>query len=583
MRTPDGQDTSEANDAGDDGRRFDRNDRADRTSADAGGGSLPFFWVIAGTGVLEMAVRTVPELLGLGDAVAVPVLARLLVFQTVLADTLGWAVGWLLFWLFVFYFAPEFYPQQWLAVANGLLARSVTATGVVATGVTVEWALTELLLDVDVSPLTPPDVVAAVAGIGLVSAGFAAASGTRPIEVGTWLLARPDVSRVALDTRMGRGAFVVRATCLTVVLGTLLAEVSLLYPLPEVYLLAVVVRESLDAVFETDGLVLTREDIAERAAVGATGVWAPLQFALVPLYGGFVLFTTLVPTLLSLYRIDQQTLATHPLVVGTYVFAVTGGVVYVVVYVTRVFSRLPTRVRASAGHDPGASEAVESARPPGFLFPAALAIGVAMLVAESTDPPPWVVGAGLVAGAIALLAAYDDPEETVPVPDDLAVPVAASTAIPGWVLLADAATSWASFSPGTALLVWFVFACMLGAPGVVLGAVAYRRRHPSPEQGSVHARNRLVLTAFGVTAVQFGVTALASILLPAESLVYTLVVGVAALLFLVALAGSLVVTVLYWPPALGHLVRAAVAAPVTAPRWFVAALRRQYARLAIVD
>jgi hypothetical protein len=341
-------------------------------------GSVLFFSGVACIASCDILLRTLPELLGLGDSFVLPILTIVTFRHVVQFATVGWGLGWLLLFSLVYYFTPKLYPETILRWASGVQVRFALALSAVGVGLLVEKAiLVTMGFGTTPTPLSPRLVVGVLAGV---VALFTLASVTDPIVVRTRFFSVPDSSLVQLPERLRRdysfAEFTIRGSLLAVVLGVLLAEVSLLYPLPELLVLGVVAYEGLFDGLLDGNYLPARRDAAERAAFGAVSAWGRPRHLVVLLYAVFVIFMTI---LFALFAFDHLPLLSmiqrNPGSVLLILSMIGTTLLYTTKYSLRILVRLPLQVHESlhTGSVPDGPEFERvSHRIPGFLLPSVI-------------------------------------------------------------------------------------------------------------------------------------------------------------------------------------------------------------------
>jgi len=353
--------------------------------------SILFFSSMGCIAAGDILLRTFPELLGLGDSFILPILTVVTFRHLVPFATIGWGLGWLLLFFLVYYFTPKLYPETILKWASSVQVRFSLALSAVGVGVLVEKTILVMMdFGTTPTPLSFPVVVGVLVGTVVL---FTIASVTPPIIVLREFFPVASSSIVRLPARLRRDysftEFTVRGSLLAVVLGVLLAEVSLLYPLPELLVLGVVAYEGLlDGLFGGNYLP-ARRDVAERAAVGAVAVWGSLRHFLILGYAVSVIF---LAVLFALYVFNQLPLSTalrrNPGSVLLMLSMVGATLVYTTKYSIRMLVRLPVQIHRSLNAESIPEEPEfeqENPRLSGFLIPGGVTASAFLTVFATTN------------------------------------------------------------------------------------------------------------------------------------------------------------------------------------------------------
>jgi hypothetical protein len=249
-------------------------------------------------GLVDLLLRFVVEVLGLGRTVGISAGA---VFGTRFLlglDLVGWVFGWLLFWLLLFWSAPLFFPRQgspdddWTA---GLGNRFLLASATVGVGITIEGWLAAFETRFNFENLvSSPVFVAPVEAAGLLAVtlvGYVAvANMTTKTRVDRQYLYEPS-ERYEGGTVTGD-----RYLLAVIVLGVILATMAVLFPLPELLLVSLQTADFLVAigiaVTGAEYVIAARNDIVEGMTGAVLSVWGDLRelFHLVYIVAPLLLF-----------------------------------------------------------------------------------------------------------------------------------------------------------------------------------------------------------------------------------------------------------------------------------------------------
>ena len=335
----------------------------------------PATLLLGGVASADLLLRIVPELIGLGDGLLLPVGTLLASTYLLEWGTIGWLFGWLLFGAVVFQMAPLLYPHRLYEWAHGLPNRLSLSAGAVALGVFLEKFVLAVL-DIGTTPL-PYDLAAFPFVLGAVLALLLASRVLPAVRWESEFLYSFDEAiypRESVDT----GVFTAQHLLVALLLGALLAETSLLFPLPELLVLAVVGVDVADTRFSTN--VPARRDLTERLVQGVTGIWIGPRGLLWFLYVAFSLFTAFFLIVLYVELVNLGALVTRrPLTAAFVGYCLGGTVLLVTVSTVRLAERIPARIHArqqqsdAAARTSGATPPTrDRARVPGFLLPAGL-------------------------------------------------------------------------------------------------------------------------------------------------------------------------------------------------------------------
>jgi hypothetical protein len=335
-------------------------------------------------GIVELVLRFVVEVLGLGRTVSISAGAVLGSRLLLGLDIAGWLFGWLLFWLLLFQSTPLFFPRQgspddpdsdWTA---GLANRFLLATATVGIGVSFEGWLAALETRLNVGSLvSSPVSVSPVAFGGLLAVTLVGYVAVATLTTTT----RVDRKYLYIPSDRYEGGTVTgdRYLLAVVVLGAILATMAVLFPLPELLLVSLQTADVLVAVgvvgTSAEYVVAARNDIIEGMTGAVLSVWEDLEevFHLVYIVAPLLLFWVLAIETVAGIAFDSV-LASSPLgLAGLGLCLLTIGV-----QVTFHSYRLSERVRdrlvdaESATHEEALNTETKP-RIPLFLGPAALA------------------------------------------------------------------------------------------------------------------------------------------------------------------------------------------------------------------
>ncbi len=381
-------------------------------------GRLLFVGGAGSLAVGEVLLRTVPEVLGFGDNIVLSAFAVIASRVFLDASTVGWVFGWLLLLGVVFQLTPYLLPERFAPITAGLPFR-LTLTAIVATvGIFVERLILESWVDAGNTPL---DISIEVAGPVTVASVivFSIVFSLPPLGRSLRLLAAPDATYVATDRvplEMPLLMFGAHCTALAVLLGTVLAEVSLLYPLPELLVLGVIAHDEVLALVGSVNQLPARRDVAERISIGSVAVWHGLRSSISAMYLVGTLFFFIPYLLLNTTQLELVTQATaRPLAVGFLALCLVPATVHVTLFCIRGLEQF--------------AETRHRARVPGLLLPAGLLVGLlglhrpadTLLVTPPTEI--WLLAGGVASIAV-LTAVRPEWFPSLPVPPRFVGPVA---------------------------------------------------------------------------------------------------------------------------------------------------------------
>ncbi|SFR35065.1 hypothetical protein SAMN04487947_0260 [Halogeometricum rufum] len=377
----------------------------------SGQSRLLFLGGIGGLAVTDLLFRGVAELVGIGDSLVVP-LGMLIVSRHVLdLATIGWGIGWLFLFSLVFYFAPHLFPTRISDWAAGLPVRTALSVSAILVGIVTEKAIVSLIPSVGTTPF-PLSVQSAVVVVGMTVPLFGVATVLPNVGSSTRVLSYDDESMVVLPKRMRTELsffeFTFRGAFVAVALGVLLAEVSLLYPIPELLVVGFAAYDSVGGSIGTPSYLPAGRDLAEKISTGTVAAWGGIRELLVLLYVTFVIFVAVV---FGLYVFSQwslpQSVIDSPENVGLGLILVVPSIVYAVQYGVRILERIPGQMRTSM-HGVETPDEIRT-RAPGFLLPPVCLVLLASLTEQTAAIPLgetafWAVA--VVAAASTLLFAF---------------------------------------------------------------------------------------------------------------------------------------------------------------------------------
>jgi hypothetical protein len=338
-----------------------------------------------GLASIDLAARIVPELLGLGDSLLLPVGALLATTYALELATVGWLFGWLLFGMVVFQMSPLLFPRRLHEWAHGLPNRVALTASAVGVGVFIEQSIL-VGLQVGRSPLPVAlerfPLVAGAAVVLLLLSRF-----VPPVRWESGLLYSFDRSIYPREEARS-GIFTTQHLLVVLLLGVLLAETSLLFPLPELLILAVVGSDLVGR--PLTGSVPARRDVTERLVQGVAGLWIGPRGLLWFFYSSFGLFAVFFFLVLYVDYLDfWALLASRPRTGAFLAYCFGGMAVLVIVASVRLLERIPAQIHTRqrrGGLATRTSEATPPAgdrsRVPGLLIPA----GVLWVVLEFARP-----------------------------------------------------------------------------------------------------------------------------------------------------------------------------------------------------
>lgn len=305
-------------------------------------------YLLGGIAGSDLMVRLVPELLGLGDNVVVPV-GAIVVTQLVLDwSYLGWLLSWLLLAVVLFQLAPITFPQDEREWAHGLPGRTCFALSGVVLGLFFEKLMLEWT-GIGRSPFQYGVEYAPVAVVGILLLLFVSRI-LPPMRLGGSLVYEFDGRDYPVESTAGMG-FLGPYLLLVAVVGLMLAEISLLFPIPELLILGVSLHDVFGYQLRSVPQIPARRDLAERVVLGSAAIWSGLRSSFLLLY--------LVAGLLTIILLDMLYInATHlwklpgvrPLNFAFAVFTLGGATVFGTVHIVRLIERIPLLISGGDSH-----------------------------------------------------------------------------------------------------------------------------------------------------------------------------------------------------------------------------------------
>lgn len=378
------------------------------------GGDRRFKHVLGAVAGTDLLVRILPELLDLGDTLIVPV-GTVLVTRLVLDWALiGWLLSWVLLAMVLFQIAPITFPYGARDWAHGLPGRTAVTVSGITLGVFLEKAILEWTqigqspFPYRIEPLT----------VGVVFAGlvvlFTASLALPPLQWGTTVLYRFDENELPVESGTG-ASFFGSYLLLVVVIGLMLAEISLLFPLPEVLILGVSVYDIVGYKLRSIPALPARRDVAQRLVIGVAAIWSGFRGAIWVIYNvagllAIILINALYIRGLHLWQLP----AVRPVDAAFAFFTLGGATVLATVSIVRLIERIPVHYFFNPHFED--QDAVEAdthlikprPRVPGFMIPAGLLFGSLELARPNTGrvsienlPPLELTGTVLLIAAIA--------------------------------------------------------------------------------------------------------------------------------------------------------------------------------------
>lgn len=317
--------------------------------------------VLMATAAGDLIVRGVVELFGLGATEALPAAVVLGTKLALGLPLVGWMLGWLLLGMVVFQTAPLLVPVEGATWPGSLRGR----VSIAAAAVTVAVAIETLLVTGQRGLSTPFQVGEALfwapAVVG-VSSYLVARTGSDPYE-GPYAYSLRSIGGPMEGGRVTFGRYLL----FVLLLGVLLAAVSLLFPVPELIILGsgVVSVVGVELSFGRSLNVPGGRDVAERLTRGAAVVWTGLDHLGFVVYALAMLLVAFAYVASTTLRVDIGAVATDdPAAAALLIVVLVTVLSTIVLTVERYLERLYYEVRDK----PEAKKAVE--RLPGMLVPA---------------------------------------------------------------------------------------------------------------------------------------------------------------------------------------------------------------------
>lgn len=470
-------------------------------SVSSGGGRLLFFGGVSGVAVADLLVRSVPELIGQGDSLVIPLSILFASRHALDLAHVGWGLGWMFLFSLVFYFTPHLLPARISDWAAGIPARTALAVSATLVGTVTETAIVSLIPSVGTTPV--PLSAQSVGGVlGSTVLLFGLATVLPSIGSSTRALSYDERSLVVLPREMRRDLsffeFAFRGAFVAVALGVLLAEVSLLYPIPELVVVGFAAYDGLVGDASTPSYLPAGRDLAEKVSTGTVAAWGGIRQLLVLLYVVFIIFVAVV---FGLYVFSQWTLPQDaidsPESVGLGLLLVVPAVVYAVQYAVRTLERIPGEMRAQMhGVE---TPADMRTRAPGFLLPAVAMLLLAITTEETAggripfdQTGFWAVS--VAAAAATLLFAFGTFPVEVELPDFHAVPwaVGLSTFAFGVGFAAVGFISGGEVTPLETMAATAVLVFMLMCPYILV--TGYGAWRDDPQYGTDGGMRRFAIS-----------------------------------------------------------------------------------------
>lgn len=375
---------------------------------------------LVGVALADFLVRIAAELAFVAEMDFLPLVGIFVTRHGIDGTLWGWVLGWAFLSVLVYQLSPYFFPRKWLQKVDPAPSRTAIATATVLNGVAVEAIILESVWGASQSPVPfghgffPSPLLSVGLTTVLFAVGFPPLVATvGDSDLGT-LRERIDPQLMRVDQNLSPDIQTVgpRGSLVVLLMGSLLAIVALLYPIPEILVLLVVaVDETLSAEILPLGPLGFHRDVAERFTTGAVVAWAGRQ-ELFMIAGICLGLTTMVgPTSLEILSLvanggfppsfDHGVSLTSGLY---YVTLLAMAAVHTLYYWARVIDRLPAYIF-------GASNVsfAPKGRLPLYLVPSgllwSLASGWKTRAPEGLYLPPTVSESWAIRGLLAVLFA----------------------------------------------------------------------------------------------------------------------------------------------------------------------------------
>lgn len=343
---------------------------------------------------LDLVLRVLLELLG-GGSLAISEGVKLFGYYAFDLRGLVWAYGWLLIWLIVFQVTPSLFPQKSPDWTETVLNRTVFASGVVAIGVSVEGWIVRLTAEtigitiseqaVFVFPLRVPLFLAGI----FISYQLVRQIGYTSLDQAATKLGIVYTPQSRNTTGQITGDRYLLAVLL---LGTTLAMLVLLFPLPEIVLIIVqtanvVVFLGASVVYDDVNFDLT-SDISKRMAGATVAIWGELEevfntiYILLPLIWFFGITATVVNAVEIKTIFNQQ-----PVGLALLIVSLLGSGGHAILYPLRMSERARARADNSSVRLSSQSASLpEPPRVPLLLLPTGLLLATVALLTVGAGP-----------------------------------------------------------------------------------------------------------------------------------------------------------------------------------------------------
>lgn len=311
--------------------------------------------VLAGVATGDLMARFLPELLGLSDNFLLPV--GLVIASGFVLDmtTVSWLLGWLLFGIVVFQISPLLFPRYAHRWAHALPNRLTMTVSSVTAGMFIEKFILDTLSEpqlgggeLGTTPLPLPLDIFPVVLLGITI-----------LLVGSKFYSNPTIhSRFVYSFDADRFPAspmdrlpVTQHVTLVLLIGTLLAELSLLFPLPELLIIAAFGYDFGGFLIGGVEEIPARQDLAERVLQAGTAIWHRPRKVIQLFYIVFGIFAILFMDLFYIKYLDLPALVQVRPVAGAFA-------VYVLVMITtlgsiayvRFAERIPAQLHSTPGY-----------------------------------------------------------------------------------------------------------------------------------------------------------------------------------------------------------------------------------------